>query len=252
MPTTDKEPIVTVIMPCHNHATYVANAISSVVAQDYPNKRLIVVNDGSKDNSGEVIYRMFDEVGTKDGVVFGRINGVESYLMTNEQAQGPSAARNKAIQAAINKTDYFSMIDADDAYYQGKITKSVEKAKEHPEVIGIVYTDAIIFNQLTGNALREFREPYSRSRLEQECIISNTPLISAFAIQKMGAYDADMRTAEDWDLWLRITSKFIAVHIPEALHMYRVTGHNASDIVSQEIWQKNWRKIQERLHGRSY
>lgn len=252
MPSISKDPSVTVIMPCHNHAEYVAEAIESVVSQNYLTKRLVVVNDGSTDDSSAVIYKMFDNVQTVEGVFYGTIKGVETYLMTNEQAQGPSAARNKAIQAAIKKTDYFCMIDADDAYYQGKIKKSVEKAIEHPEVIGLVYTDAIIFNQKTGNKIREFREPYSRVRLEQECIISNTPMVSSLAFQTVGMYNTDMRTAEDWDLWLRVTSKFIAVHIPEALHMYRVTGKNASDVVPPEVWQRNWRLIQERLNGRSY
>lgn len=252
MPTISKDPFVTVIMPCHNHAQYVEEAINSIVSQNYMSKRLVIVNDGSTDDSSAVIQKMFDNVQMVEGIFYGMIKGVETYLMTNEEAQGPSAARNKAIQAAIKKTDYFCMIDADDAYYQNKIKKSVEKISEHPEVVGLVYTDAIIYNQNTGNKIREFREPYSRVRLEQECIISNTPLVSALAFQTVGMYDTTMRTAEDWDLWLRVTTKFIAVHIPEALHMYRVTGKNASDVVPIEVWQRNWRIIQERLNGRGH
>ena len=56
-----------------------------------------------------------------------------------------------------------------------------------------------------------------------------------------------MSTAEDWDLWLRITEKFIAVHLPEAISFYSVTGNNASDTVSKDVWQENWQKISNRI-----
>ena len=77
--------------------------------------------------------------------------------------------------------------------------------------------------------------------------LSNTPLINKKALDQVGLYDESMRTAEDWDLWLRITSKFVAIHIPVPLSTYSVTGFNASDTVPSEIWHKNWEKIRDRI-----
>ncbi|HCI69510.1 MAG TPA: hypothetical protein DHV30_02460, partial [Balneola sp.] len=123
----------------------------------------------------------------------------------------------------------------------------VEKFLKNPELIGIVYTDAIIKNINTKTEIHEFRQPYNRQSLEMECIISNTPLISKKALSIAGGYDEEMRTCEDWDLWLRITENMVAIHIPETLHVYHVTGKNSSDVVPQEVWQQNWQKISQRI-----
>ena len=100
----------------------------------------------------------------------------------------------------------------------------------------------------TGSVVLELRKPYTRVELEYECMISNTPLVNKIALAKAGLYDEDMRTAEDWDLWLRITENFVAVHIPEPLSTYSVTGANASDTVSLDIWNNNWEKIRKRVN----
>ena len=227
-----KELRVTVVIPCHNHADMIVGAIDSVLSQDYKPISIVVMDDGSTDNVREAI------------------KGKEVCYLRNDNAMGPSAARNKAIEHMWDKSDVFMMLDADDRYLENKVSKSVSKFCEDKKHIGIVYTDAIIRNINTGTEIHEFREPYSRERIEQECIISNTPLISKEALAYSGGYDEGMRTCEDWDLWLRITEGFVAVHIPETLHVYSVTGKNSSDTVSKEIWNKNWEKIRQRINQR--
>ncbi len=242
MPTLNTEleqscqkPIVTVVIPCHNHSDMVCNAIDSVIMQDYRPIQIIVVDDGSTDNPQETIESK------------GYPEEVPISLIRNEHAKGPSAARNAAIQVSWDSTDVFMMLDADDLYLQNKVSMSVEKFLKNPELIGIVYTDAIIKNINTKTEIHEFRQPYNRQSLEMECIISNTPLISKKALSIAGGYDEEMRTCEDWDLWLRITENMVAIHIPETLHVYHVTGKNSSDVVPQEVWQQNWQKISQRI-----
>jgi len=231
-------PRVTVVIPCHNHADMLPDAIKSVFIQDYRPIKICVVDDGSSDNPQSVLKGL-------DG-------GIEITVITNESPRGPSAARNIAVDQMWDHTDLFVMLDADDLYLQGKIRKSVEKFLEYPEHTGIVYTDAVIKNIHTGSQVHEFRRHFDREELEKECIISNTPMISKSAFQKCGGYDEGMRTCEDWDLWLRITENFMAIHIPERLHVYHVTGKNSSDIVSQEVWQENWAKINQRIAARKH
>ena len=234
--TEQKNPTVTVVIPCHNHADMVCDAIDSVQEQDYRPIQIVVVDDGSIDNPSEKIKERYQS------------SDLSIAVLKNESPTGPSAARNMAIKETWDNTDLFMMLDADDLYLPGKISKSVSKFLEHPEYIGIVYTDAIIKNIKTKTEIHEFRQPFSRDALEKECIISNTPLISKAAMESSGGgYDESMRTCEDWDLWIRITESFVAVHIPESLHVYHVTGKNSSDTVSQEIWQQNWSKIHQRI-----
>ncbi len=236
-----KQPVVTVVIPCHNHADMVCGAIDSIFAQDYRPINIIVVDDGSKDNPKQVI---------EESVASKNQTDIKTTVIRNETAQGPSAARNIAIEKMWGQTDVFMMLDADDLYLPGKISKSVAKFLEYPDNIGIVYTDAIIQNKAKGTEIYEYRMPFSREALERECIISNTPLISKKALAATGGYDPEMRTCEDWDLWLRITENFVAAHIPEALHIYSVTGKNSSDVVPQEVWQKNWSIIHNRIMHR--
>lgn len=228
-----KQPRVTVIIPCHNHADMVGDAIDSVSMQNYRPIQIVVVDDGSKDNPSEIIKQ-------KD-------TDIPITVIRNESPLGPSAARNAGIEKMWEETDVFMMLDADDLYLNNKVYKSVEKFVENPEHIGIVYTDAVIKNIHTQTKINEFRRPFNRQELEKECIISNTPLVSKAAFEKSGGYDEEMRTCEDWDLWLRITESLVAIHIPEPLHIYHVTGKNSSDVVPQEVWQENWKKISDRI-----
>ena len=249
MRTNDKDAatdklFVSVIIPCHNHADMLGEAIESVVKQDYRPINIVVIDDGSDDNPEQVV-----DSKSKENESDKELN---ISIIKNEFAQGPSAARNKAIKYAWEGSDVFIMLDADDRYLDGKISKSLKKYLESPEHIGIVYTDAIITNESKGTKIHEFRRPFSKDALERECIISNTPLISKQALYEAGLYDEEMRTCEDWDLWLRITESFVAVHIPEPLHIYSVTGKNSSDTVSKEVWQENWKRISEKMMQRKY
>lgn len=231
-------PRVTVVIPCHNHADMLLNAVNSVLLQNYRPIKICIVDDGSTDNPKEVITSISSDV--------------EITFIRNESPTGPSAARNVAIDNMWDQTDLYMMLDADDLYLQGKVKKSVEKFLEFPEHAGIIYTDAIIKNIHTKTNVHEFRTHFDREELEKECIISNTPMVTKSAFEKCGGYDETMRTCEDWDLWLRITENFMAIHIPEALHIYHVTGKNSSDVVSEEVWQENWAKISHRLAERKH
>ena len=228
------EPVVTVIMPCHNHAHFLPVSVESVISQQYENKRLVIINDGSTDNSLEVAQSLANE----HEIIT---------VLDNPEPTGPSAARNKGIRHAWNETDFFCMLDADDSYLPGKIQESVKKIVDDPIRVGLVYGDVVIYDHASKISGLELREPYSRERIEQECMISNTPLVSKYAFSQAGLYDESMRTAEDWDLWLRITELFVAVHAPNAMSTYSVTGENASDTVSKEVWNENWDKIRKRV-----
>ena len=239
MPGTSSEDLghsfrVTVIIPCHNHASFLARSVESVVTQDYSNKNIVIVNDGSSDNSLEVAVGLSEK-------------HENIFVINNDEPTGPSAARNKAIREMWEYTDFYCMLDADDSYLPGKISKSVDVISKDPYNIGLVYADVLLENTQTGTITLEIRHPYSREELERHCMISNTPLINKHALDSVGLYDEDMRTAEDWDLWLRITERFVAVHIPEPLSTYSITGFNSSDTVSQDVWQQNWAKIRQRI-----
>lgn len=250
-------PTVAVIIPCHNHGDYVVGAIESVISQDYPAKMLSVVDDGSDDDSYEVLKGLLDEITyeqtddeTGDTVITGVCQELPMILVQRPEARKQAAARNTAIKLAWPQAELFCQLDADDLYLPGKLSKSVAAFQHSPKFIGLVYSDAIIHDIRDDTFIHEFREPYDRTLLEQRNIISNAPLISKMALGYSGLYDEDLPPCEDWDLWLRITENFVAIHIPEALQQYTVTGQNCTFTVPDEYWQQQWAKVQYKLQTR--
>jgi len=246
-------PSVGIVIPCYNHEKYILEAIQSVIDQDYSSKLIIVVDDASTDNSFEVVKNKIhiksfftDYEGCE--VIVGTINSVPILLIKQVKNKKQAAARNKAIQSSWNYCNFYCQLDADDKYLPQKLSKSVKVLLTDPINIGLVYCDVFIFNDETNSFVHEMREPYSRTRLEQEDIISNAPLINKSVFIDVGLYDELMPLCEDWDLWLRITEKYFAIHIPEPLQMYRVTGQSCTYTVPKEVWNQQWTKIQQKIY----
>lgn len=238
-------PRVTVIIPCHNHKKYLYRCIRSVLYQDYEGKiSICFVDDASSDGSIEHLCSMFN---LSDTAAVQKIGDVDFYLIRFKTNVGPSKARNMAIKVLRKYTDIFSMLDCDDMYMPNKISRCVDVLMKYKDYVGLVYHDVIIKDELFKSRLYECREPYSRYRLFQECIVGNTPTIDARFLDRAGLYDESMRTAEDWDLYLRLSKFCMFYHIAEPLSMYRVTGKNASDVVNKSVWEKNWSLIKQRM-----
>lgn len=240
---------VCVVIACHNHGSMIKECLESVEQQTYPFKFAVIVNDGSTDNSLEIIKSLIKIEDEKDNVTIGTFGDLSVTIFNNEKATGPSAARNKAIKATLEIADIYAILDADDRYLPNKLSYCVAMMKTDLNNIGIVYNDVFIHDLRNGKTILELREPFNRLRLTQEDIIPSASVINKKAIQAVGLYDEEMRTCEDWDLWIRITKKFMAIHIPEPLHIYTVTGFNSSFTVDQDIWNKNWNRIRQKLNN---
>lgn len=248
-------PIVTVVIPNHNYEKWVEDAIESVKTQDYPAKQIVVVDDGSTDGSWMAMMRYIDQVEEgkkhldydKVQVINNIVDGVPIYCMRFRAAGGPSRARNAGIKLLMRHSHIFGFLDSDDMYLPGKISKSVARIMEDPEKIGAVYSDYNCVHVGKGLSIREFKEPFSRRRLMQECIVNNDTLVTRLALETVGFYDEEMRTCEDYDLWMRVSEHFTIEHIPEALVDVRVTGKGATFSVSKADWEKNWRRVMEKM-----
>ena len=135
-----------------------------------------------------------------------------------------------------------------------KINRCVSVLKKSP-MIGAVYADYDTINTETGKVIREYKEPYSRNKLVMECIVHSGSLITKEAListkEETGYYDETMRTCEDYDLWMRISEKYIIGHVPLALTNVRVTGLNSSFTVDQSVWGRNWQRVVEKAQQRA-
>jgi glycosyltransferase involved in cell wall biosynthesis len=248
---------VTCVIPVHNHAKWVCDALESVAAQAYSPLRIVVVDDGSTDGSTEaVLGRLYKPKGpTKQGlpwVAWGKYTAFDRDVMVCrfQEARGPAFARNWGIQAAWDGTDAYAFLDSDDAYLPGKVGTAVAVLKADPNHVGAVYSD---YETLRPDGLRVrcFKEPYSRTRLLQECIVNCDSVVSKRALEAVGTFDESLRTCEDYDLWLRLSERFLIHHVPECQLVIRVGEHSSTSTVPSETWRACYARVFQKLQERS-
>ncbi|MEU7060259.1 glycosyltransferase [Streptomyces sp. NPDC046197] len=197
------DPVVSVVIPCHNYARYLPEAVSSVLGQTFDDWELVIVDDGSTDNTVEV---------TEDLIA----RHPDRRLRLLQQANaGVSAARNTGIEAAAGR--YILPLDADDMIAPTMLEKTVAVLDGDPGV-AIASTDVFTF---TDDDLPPQVMPlpaYSRELLLQRLIMFYCSLYRREAWQTVGGYDENMRAGEDWDFWIGCAEHgFDAYHIHEPL-----------------------------------
>jgi glycosyltransferase involved in cell wall biosynthesis len=184
-------PLVSVIVPSYNSTQWIEECLTSVHDQSYLNIELIVVDDGSADNSVKIIKKLKFE-----------------FKLIEQANQGRSGARNTGIEAA--KGDYIAFLDCDDLLAQTSIEERVKFLNEKKD-LGWVFTDAVEFDQ-TGD-LRLFLDQFPWLYLEQDQFIqllkkcyplTSTVMIRREVLQKSGNFDPKLTYAEDLELFMRI------------------------------------------------
>ena len=203
-PTT-RPPLVTIIIPCFKHAKYLPEAIDSALAQTHPHVEIIVVNDGSPDETAEVC---------------GRYQGRIRYI---EQAnQGLATARNAGIRAATG--DYIVPLDADDKLAPTFIAATLPFIEHTPQT-GYVYTDVREFGGYHSEqeAVSTGKRVWDVTRLLIYNISVCTALFRKSDWERVGGYCPQfVHGGEDWDFWLSMVERGMVGHyVPEALFFYR-------------------------------
>ena len=173
-----------------------------------------------------------------------------------DECDGPSRARNLAIEDSIDDTDYFLILDADDTAYPNKCIRLIQEALQSPDFIGAVYADYHILNVDTGVVTHEYKKPYDKTVLNRECIVHSGSLVSKSAMinakDEFGFFDVNMRTCEDYDLWMRISENHMIMHVAEPLSLVRVHQNNATNSVDNSIWGRNWTRLHEKKQKREF
>ncbi len=231
-------PLVSIIMPVYNSSKYVISAIESVFSQSYKDYELIIINDGSTDNSKELIIDYLKQNKDKD----------VKYIY--QENKGASAARNKGIELA--KGEYIAFLDADDLWMPEKLSRSINyiNSQEYPTV----YSDMYIIDS-GGNIIdqwfkmkKEISEGNIYGDLLKECFIVPTNIIIRKACLLENKFDETIRGVEDIDLWLRLARKYNFRVIKEPLTKWRNHEGNYSKnsrIVSENIVNVFERELKE-------
>ena len=262
-------PLITIIIANYNYGNHIETAIDSAVNQNYPGKlQICIVDDGSTDDSWKTIKK---RVGESSETALNDMMVIESegdhpnqkFIAIHRDNGGASAARNTGLQYTWDETHAFAILDADDEYYPNKVSRMVQKFLENPTRIGVVYADYDIHDLNTGKVVREYKQPYSREVLMNECIVHSNALISKLAFaatnELTGFYDVNLHgpaggefigCSEDYDLWIRISEQFMMVHLPESLAKANITGYNQTTNVTPEVFHSNFEYMMSKMHKR--
>ena len=209
--------LVSVIMPCFNQGRFLGEAIESVLEQDYPHKELIVVNDGSVDNTADVALSY------KDRII---------YLV--QENKGCWAARNAGLDRA--KGDYIAFLDSDDVYLPGSLGYLTSHLEKHPDV-GMVCGDLIFYTP--DNNSMERGSKYGivprhsddfRWDTVEFCAYPSTAMLRKTCFDTIGRFYTLWGKAggEDWLLWVRLARFYKMVFLPEPIIVYRIHDSNVS------------------------
>lgn len=211
---TEREPIVSVVTPTFNRAEYLHHAIESVLAQTVEQFELLVVDDGSTDSTPELMDRYA---------------GDPRIRYFRQPNQGQSVARNRGIREA--KGDFVCFLDSDNAWLPEKLAKSLDVFRNKPEC-HIVYGDYIEIDQwgkeLGVNRMRRYSGVITPELLKDNFISMNTTMTRRRCFDDMGGFDEADRLAEDYGLWLRLSTRYRFSYLPEVLGYYRVMEHQIS------------------------
>ena len=201
-------PIISVIIPVYNGEKTIIETIESVLKQTFTDWELIIINDGSTDQTLDIVNRIQDS----------RIQ-VVSYPNA-----GLSASRNRGIAKA--RGEYISFIDADDLWTADKLEFQLKALEENPQaVLAYSWTDCIDESgQLRGPGSHSTvsGDVYATLLLNNFLENGSNPLIRTKVFTEVGGFDESLNSAEDWDMWLRLAARYPFVVVPFPHILYRV------------------------------
>jgi len=209
--------LVSVIMPVYRGERFVTKAIESVLAQTYRNFELVIVNDGSPDESARVINQFLPHP---------QIRYIE------QQNAGVAVARNTGLAYANGA--FIGLLDQDDLWLPGKLARQVTYFNSHPEV-GLVHTRVTCID--AAGAPRSCAGAIGVHPHEGLCagrlLLGNgiapvTVLLRSDCIDDVGTFDQRFAPADDWELWMRIARRHPIAFIDEVTACYRFHGENVS------------------------
>ncbi|MCP5327359.1 MAG: glycosyltransferase family 2 protein [Sinobacteraceae bacterium] len=200
-------PSVSVVVPTYNYGRFLPRALDSVLAQSFAPSEIIVVDDGSTDDTRDVLTRYREPV-----------------QVVHQTNRGLPAARNAGIRLA--RGELIALLDSDDAWHPNKLQQQIALWRRHPECgaigCGVQVVDAegrpirtVLFEDAAGDA----NDRVHRIALRRSWVggSGSGALIPVETFRQVGGFDESLSAAEDWDMWLRIAAKYPVRNVREAL-----------------------------------
>lgn len=224
----EKQPLVSVVIPCYNHENFVQDCIQSVIDQTYKNIELIIIDDGSKDNSVFKIQEMLEKCE----------NRFVHFEFRHRENKGLSATLNEALEWC--KGEYYSAIASDDILLKDKIENQINLFLDNNEKVVAVFGNVHFIDEsnkiigsskITENIIYKFNQVI----MHEHWLYAPTQLLKTKAVRDVGGYKSGM-LIEDWYMWLKLSKNGNILVVPNFFGKYR--QHDNNTIKHLEKMQK--------------
>ena len=209
---------ISVIIPTYNRCDLLKRAINSVIKQTITPKEIIIVDNGSTDQTYQMVSSLFPEI---------------NYLI--EKKRGVSAARNKGILES--KSKWIAFLDSDDTWKPTKLEKQMEFSTFNQDKYRIIHTDETWYrNKKFLNQLKKHKKSGGnifKNSLQLCCISPSSVVLKKQIFDDYGLFDENLEVCEDYDMWIRITAKEEVGFLDSPL-VLKYGGH--SDQLSKKFW----------------
>ena len=206
--------VISVITPTYNRARFLPAAVASVLSQTFGDFELIIVDDGSEDNTPDVL---------KPFLADRRVPYVY------QENQGQSHARNLALKQATG--DFIAFLDSDDVWARDKLEKQLAVFRANSEV-DIVHGDEATINEqgsvVSLQNMRRYSGRITRYLLADNSVSITTALVRRRCFDEMGGFDTSVGVADDYELWLRFSARYCYQYEPGIVASYRVMADQIS------------------------
>lgn len=206
------DPLVSVVIPSYNRAKYIAETIESVLDQTYRNIEVIVIDDGSTDNTGEVVSQYLPRI---------------KYIRQANAERG--ASRNHGL--SISKGEYIAFLDSDDVWLPTKVEHDLRIFSSSPR-IGLVCSNAVQIDA-AGRQLKLLRPKAYSGTVTDRLIVNNfvlmaTHLAKTAAVRQLNGFreERELSGSEDWELWVRLSTSVEFFHSNEVTARIRTHDEN--------------------------
>lgn len=236
---THNKPSVSVVITCYNYANYVSQAINSVLKQTFNDFEIIIVNDGSTDNTEEVVQEYLGY-------------GCVKYVY--QENSGQANAKNNGIRNSSG--EFIAFLDADDIWDKAKLEKQIPLFSDRS--VGVVYSrmrfiddrENIVKHKIENKYLFPRSGSVTKALFFDNFVPFSSSVIRREHLEECGYFDGSITMGIDWDLWLRMSIHCKFEYVNEPLLLYRI-GHSGqmsgnleerqkcSDIIMNKFVRKN-------------
>ena len=239
----ESKPKVTVYIPCHNYGRFLAQAVESVLEQSYEDWELIVIDDGSVDETAEIADR------------YATLHPDRIRILRHAPARGLQACANLALEAA--RGDYIMRLDADDYLDESAVLVLATYLDSHPDV-ALVYPDYTYVDEQG-----EILGVENRKKIGEEARLLDLPahgactMVRKRVLKSVGGYNENYDAQDGHELWLKVVHRFQVANVSTPLFYYRRHGDSVSrdqkrilaarERINRDLVERNSGKVKPRI-----